>query len=363
MQYSESIDLSRILDLKPLPLSSKPPSYLPHVSAKRAHLVAILVHVILGTVAICLALCVASAHSKEPAVSDSLAAAFQQAYEAEDSPLALQIAEQLKDFAQAEYIGTLYSVAVMHCRLGHTDESYSWLENCLATGFWNFRHLRDDDFQSIREEERFGKLMQSAWAKQYIAMFERKERSEFQKPDEVMKTLAMKPGERVADIGAGSGYFTIPVAKAVGHEGLVWAIDIRQEMLDYLRNLLEEEQVENVRLMFVDMDDPQLPDGRIDQILMTDILHYIQDRTACAAKLRVGPATGGRIVIIDYRLKSWEERPWGPPPEQQLSRDQVDVDFAAVGLMPVRGHEFLPEQYSVEYMAERSMPAGPALST
>ncbi len=353
MLYLEGASLSRSLNHPILPHTSATQSYFAPVKACLARLVAIPVRVFLGIITVCLAFTGAGAKSAEPVVSDSLAIAFHQAYEAENFMLALEIAEQLNDLAQFEYIGTLYNVAAMHCRLGHTEEAYSWLEKCLATGFWNFRHLREDgDFQRIREEKRFRKLVRSAWAKQYIAMLEREDRTEFQKPDEVMKALALLPGERVADIGAGSGYFTIPVAQAVGPEGLVWAIDIRQEMLDYLRNRLEEEQVENVRLMLVDEDDPQLPAGRVDTILMIDTLHYIQERAAYAAKLRVGLAPGGRIVIIDYRPKSWEERPWGPPPEQQISREQVDTDFATAGLKPVRVHEFLPEQYFVEYMAE-----------
>ena len=96
----------------------------------------------------------------------------------------------------------------------------------------------------------------------------------------------------------------------------------------------------------------ELPAGGVDTILMVDTLHYITQRTAYAEKLRAGLAPGGRVVIIDYKPKPFEERPWGPPPEQQISRETVDADFAKAGLQPVKVHDFLPEQYFVEYRAE-----------
>jgi hypothetical protein len=90
----------------------------------------------------------------------------------------------------------------------------------------------------------------------------------------------------------------------------------------------------------------------VDTILMIDTLHYVKDRTAYAKKLIYGLAPGGRVVIIDYRPKPFEERPWGPPPQQQMSKEEVDADFAAAGLKVLRSHEFLPEQYFVEYGLE-----------
>jgi arsenite methyltransferase len=200
----------------------------------------------------------------------------------------------------------------------------------------------------------------AAWAqsedavKRYLAMLERPEREEFQKPKQVMTALALRPGERVADIGAGSGYFTIPAAKAVGPRGVVWAMDIRQPMLDYIEARLRGEKLSNVRLKLVAADDPGLPPGGVDTVLMVDVYHYIhfEKRGAgYAAKLRPGLAPGGRVVIIDYIPRPWEQRPWGPPPEQQMSREKLDEYMAAGGLHPVRTHSFLPEQYFVEYTA------------
>lgn len=187
----------------------------------------------------------------------------------------------------------------------------------------------------------------------YLAMLERPERESFQKPKEVMAALAFRPGERVADIGAGSGYFTIPVAKAVAPGGIVWALDIRQPMLDHIAGRLKRENLANVRLKLVAADDPQLPPGGVDTILMVDVYHYIHFEkrgSEYATKLRAGLAPGGRVVIIDYLPKPFEQRPWGPPPEQQMSLDALNGYMAYGGFKPVKVHAFLPEQYFVEYM-------------
>jgi hypothetical protein len=112
------------------------------------------------------------------------------------------------------------------------------------------------------------------------------------------------------------------------------------------------EQVDNVELKKVEPDDPQLPPGGVDLIVMIDTMHYITERTAYGEKLRRGLAPGGRLVIIDYIPKSWEERPWGPPPQQHLPKETLNADLARAGLKVVEDYDFLPEQYFIVYEAE-----------
>ena len=296
--------------------------------------------------------CLAQGEADEPGF-EALQEQFKEAHEAGDYEKALELAEQKNELAQIDYIFTLRDVAAMHCRLGNTEQAYQRMQESLDAGWWDFRALMsDEDLAAISKERRFRKMMRTAWTGQYLSMLEREEREEFQHPDQVMEALGFKPGEKVADIGTGSGYFTIPAAHAVGEDGVVWAIDIRQEMLDHVAGRLEEEELDNVRLMRVDSTDPQLPEAGADTILMIDTLHYVKDRTAYAEKLKYGLAPNGRVVIIDYRPKSFEERPWGPPPQQQMSKEEVDADFAAAGLKVLRSHDFLPEQYFVEYGVE-----------
>ncbi|MBP1612169.1 MAG: hypothetical protein H6Q01_832 [Acidobacteria bacterium] len=290
--------------------------------------------------------------AQEAAAVDTVALrhATEASYAAGDYAKALASAEALRDALDAERIDVLYRIAGLHALLGRKEQAYAALQQAFDAGFWDFAGLRkNDDFKSIRDEERFRAMARKAWSAQYIAMLERDEREEFQKPAQVMETLAFRPGERVADVGAGSGYFTVRVARAVGPTGWVLAIDIRQEMLDYVAARLASEKIGNVRLSLVQPEDPQLPPGGIDTVLMVDTIHYVKDLPAYAKKLRPGLAEGGRVVIIDYRPKPWAERPWGPPPEQQVPRERIDEAMAAAGLKPVRAHEFLPEQYFVEY--------------
>jgi ubiquinone/menaquinone biosynthesis C-methylase UbiE len=153
----------------------------------------------------------------------------------------------------------------------------------------------------------------------------------------------------VADIGAGTGYFTFQVADVVGPTGRVMALDIAPEMLEYLDLRIKARKAENVTTRRVASDDPQLAPASVDTILMVDAIHYVKDRGAYAKKLATGLAPGGRLVVIDYKPKPMSERPWGPPPEQQFPKEQLDREMSAGGFMPVASFDFLPEQFFVVY--------------
>jgi ubiquinone/menaquinone biosynthesis C-methylase UbiE len=277
---------------------------------------------------------------------------YQKAFEKKDYAKALEIAEEMYPLVEEPHITVCYNIAALYNLLGKKGQAYEWLEFCLDAGYQDYRGLMSDEkFAGMKDEDRFKKMLRKKRIDGYLAMLERADRDDFQMPEKVMEALALKPGERVADIGAGSGYFTLRAAKAVGPTGIVWAIDIRQEMLDYIAKRVEEEKLENIRPMLVFDDDPQLPQGKVDTILMVDTWHYIR-KPEYAKKLRAGLAPGGRVVIIDYTPKPFEERPWGPPPEQQTSREELDAHFAEAGLKPAKEHAFLTEQYFVEYKAE-----------
>ena len=153
----------------------------------------------------------------------------------------------------------------------------------------------------------------------------------------------------VADVGAGSGYFTIPVARAVGADGRVIATDIRQEMLDYIANRLTDEGVTNVELVKVEPDDPGLPAGGVDLVLMVDVMHYVKDRVSYGRKLRSSLSPGGRLVVIDFRHDPDAEREFAPPPEQQIPQGTLDLEMGEAGFEVAASYDFLPEQYFVVY--------------
>ncbi len=271
---------------------------------------------------------------------------------AKDWVRALPLAEQEAENAEEAHVEALYRLARVQAFLGQRKEALDALERAYAAGIVDVFALRKDEaFASFKDDERFKALSKAIGVKRYIAMLERKERDSFQKPDEVMRALALRPGERVADIGAGSGYFTLRVARAVGPSGQVLAIDINPDILEFLDRRVKEAGLANVKTIHVEKDDPKLPAGGVDTILMVDTLHYVAGRDAYAKKLRAGLAPGGRVVVIDYTPKPWEERPWGPPPSQKMAREEVDQAMAAAGLVPSKVHEFLTEQFFVEYVA------------
>lgn len=263
---------------------------------------------------------------------------------------ALRIAMELREDAELLHIETLYDIAREQMALGQRELAYRWLRMAVDAGFWDAARLRSDEvFAPLRNEEPFRDLVRGSWAKGYLAMLERPEREDFQQKDEVLRVLAFSPGERVADVGTGSGYFTIPVAKAVGPRGSVLAIDIVPEMLAYVAERVRVEGLDNVRLRRATREDSRIRPGSVDTILLIDTLHYVVDRAAFARRLRVGLAPGGRIVVIDYIPKSMEERPWGPSPEQQFSRATIDAEMAAAGMQLAAAHDFLSEQYIAIY--------------
>jgi 2-polyprenyl-3-methyl-5-hydroxy-6-metoxy-1,4-benzoquinol methylase len=291
--------------------------------------------------------------AEEQATPDKLAA-LRETYDAavKDGRLdeAVKIAEEINWIVQEPHTAILLDIARLHARRDDKVKCFEALKRLKNAGYWDVRTiLQEEAYAAYRQDPMFRELSRGIWANGYLLMLERDERRDFQKPEEVMKALNLKNGERVADIGAGSGYFTVPVARAVGPTGRVLALDIRQEMLDYLDFRLRAEGLENVDLKKVEPDDPLLPKGSVDTILMVDVLHYIKERTAYARKLREALSPGGRLIVIDYRPKPFEERPWGPPPEQQMSKESVDEDMAGAGFAPAEVFDFLPEQYFVVY--------------
>ena len=279
-----------------------------------------------------------------------LKAQFDQAIRSGDQPRALKLVMHMIDGTETEHVEALYLAAQLYARMGQREQAYLYLQRAIGAGFSDRDRLREDGtFRDYRDEELFKTLVRRAWARGYYDLLERPNREDVQMSPEIMKSLALRPGERVADIGAGTGYFTFPIAEAVGPKGVVWALDIAPEMIEVLEFRTKARKVTNVRVRKVSSDDPQLEPGSLDTILMIDSIHYVKDRTAYARKLMPGLAPGGRLVIIDYIPKPMSERPWGPPPDQQFPREQLDREITAAGFKLLRSYDFLPEQFFVVY--------------
>jgi len=192
---------------------------------------------------------------------------------------------------------------------------------------------------------------------QYIALLEDPQRDEWQKPDAVIQALNLKEGQVVADIGAGSGYFTVRLARTVGQKGRVFAVDIDEGMLGYLRQRLAQEKLQNVQVMQVPPHDPLLIDGSLDLAFICNTYHHLEDREIYLRKLRKALKPDGRLVIVDFYKK--EGIPVGPPLPMRLGEETVKKELQAAGMRVAEKLTILPYQY---ILIARTTTGAPAAS-
>lgn len=130
---------------------------------------------------------------------------------------------------------------------------------------------------------------------------ERPEREQEERPDLLVPALNLKPGDAVADIGAGTGYYTRRLAKAVGTNGSAYAVDIQPEMLDILTNKLADEKIFNVKPVLGTITDPKLPPAAVDLILMVDVYHEFDYPFEMVTAMCRALKPGGRLVFVEFR--------------------------------------------------------------
>lgn len=177
--------------------------------------------------------------------------------------------------------------------------------------------------------------------KAYIAALEDPKRDAYQKPHEVMEALAVKEGEVIADIGAGSGYFTLRLARHVGDKGRVYAVDVSADMVRHLNGRIRDLGVLNVSTILAPPDDPLLPQP-VDRFLIVDVWHHIEDQAGYLALMKKQLKPGGQVVMIDFHKK---DLPVGPPADMKISREDLLKQMEGAGYRLAKEHTFLPYQY------------------
>jgi ubiquinone/menaquinone biosynthesis C-methylase UbiE len=176
-------------------------------------------------------------------------------------------------------------------------------------------------------------------AEKWAHVFDDPERDAWQKPHEVIQQLSLKPDARVADVGAGTGYFAARLANMLP-KGKVYAVDIEPDMVRYLGERAEREHLKNLVPVTGRAEDPKIPE-KVDLILLVDVYHHIERRSDYFRRLRASLNPGGRVAIIDFKLDS----PEGPPRAARIGPEAAVAEMAAAGYVVAAEHAFLPRQY------------------
>ena len=148
-------------------------------------------------------------------------------------------------------------------------------------------------------------------------------------PAEVLNALARRSGETVADVGAGTGYFTLPLARAVGPDGKVYAVDAQTEMLTWLKSKLDREGLANVELVHAEADQTGLPEASCNLYFLANVWHELEDCGAVAREARRVLKAVGRIAILDWRPDVNPEN--GPPLAHRLDPSHAANHLHAAG--------------------------------
>jgi ubiquinone/menaquinone biosynthesis C-methylase UbiE len=176
----------------------------------------------------------------------------------------------------------------------------------------------------------------------WVKVFDDPGRDVWQKPDEVIHALGVLPGMTVADLGAGTGYFSVHLAKAVGDKGRVLAIDVEPNLVSYMKERATKANLAQLVPVLAAADDPKLPPKGVDLVLIVDTWHHIDDRVRYLGKLAAGLKADGRVAVVDFKKGDF---PVGPPDAHKLTAAAVAAEFLAAGFRLAKQWDELPYQY------------------
>lgn len=195
-----------------------------------------------------------------------------------------------------------------------------------------------------------GRVLAPTMGVEGAAWLDRPEREAEEAPSKAIAALNIRPGAVVADVGAGSGYYTVRLAEVVGPTGKVVATDLQAGMLDIIRSKIARDRLTNIEVVQGRADDPVLPAGAFDLILMVDVYHELASPQLFVRKLKEALKPDGRLVLIEFR----REDPRVPIREEhKMSVSQVRQELAADGFQIDRVIDVLPWQHIIVLRAAR----------
>lgn len=182
---------------------------------------------------------------------------------------------------------------------------------------------------------------------------DRPEREAEERPELLMRSLKLRPGDVVTDLGAGSGFFTFRLANAVGKSGKVYAVDIQPEMLDIIRTKMRQQGVQNVTPVLGEITDPKLPAESQDLILLVDVYHEFSHPWEMTRSMVRALKPGGRLVLVEYRM----EDPRVPIKlVHKMSEAQASLEMNVFGLKLVENLQVLPRQHILVFQKSALRP-------
>ena len=191
------------------------------------------------------------------------------------------------------------------------------------------------------QADHFGRHFDNA--ADWVTTFDDPARDTWQMPGRVIDALQLKKGQAVADVGAGTGYFSTRLAKSVAAP-TVYAVDIEPSMVAHLAERAKGEGLTNMSAVLAGADTANLPEP-VDVVLMVDTFHHIPNRVAYFTALKTKLKAGGRVAIVDFR----KDAPQGPPVEFRFTPDQITAEMAQAGFQLQISHGFLPQQLFLVY--------------
>ncbi len=182
------------------------------------------------------------------------------------------------------------------------------------------------------------------WAKE----FENPERDTWQKPNEVLDALHLNASATVADIGAGTGYFSVRIARRIT-EGRIFAVDVEPDMVRYLGERANRENLTNLVPVLATSDAANLSEP-VDVILIVDTYHHIGNRIDYFARLKSSLNPAGKLAVVDFKADS----PSGPPTQYRIPPERVTEELNTAGYSLVETLKFLPRQYFLVFQKRES---------
>ena len=235
-------------------------------------------------------------------------------------------------------------------RLHHAGIGFSLLVTVFLFFSFGIPGLTDDSHPSQRyftPKTYKGRTIAPAMSYLGADWLERAERDSLEQPDKVLDTIGIIPGSTVADIGAGTGYYSLRLAKRVGPHGRVLATDIQPEMLSLLQANMKKAGLTNIETILATPTDAKLPVGQLDLALLVDVYHELANPEETMTQVHQALKPDGRLVLIEYR----GEDPTVPiKPEHKMTLARVRAEIEPMGFRFRRVFDFLPRQHLIIFV-------------